>query len=367
MIPSESELRGAPQAVPITVLTGFLGTGKTTLLNRILNGNHGLRVAVLVNDFGAINIDADLVVGVEGDVISLANGCVCCSIRDDLLEAVTQVLARPERPEYVVLEASGVADPAGIAVTFTDAGLRDRIRLDSITCVVDAEQVFAAPEQMQLKLWQIGFADMLILNKVDLVGRNQIGKIKAWLDEHFHRYRLIEATHCDVPLEILLSGGRFDAVQLDAGEQNTSTGGNRDNRGIAGAVSPLPPVQDHDTHDCHDPHGEHHRHDHARAFSTWSYETKEPLSLDALREVASRLPVNIYRCKGVIHSADAPARRAVLQVVGKRVDLTLESEWGGRTPRTQIVAIGAAGSIDTSLLEETFASCVTAAAAETVA
>ena len=148
MMPLESEPHGASQAGPITVLTGFLGAGKTTLLNRILNGNHGLRVAVLVNDFGSINIDADLVVGIEnnGDVISLANGCVCCSIRDDLLDAVTQVLARPEQPEYVVLEASGVADPVGIAVTFTDAGLRDRIRLDSITCVVDAEQVFSAPE-----------------------------------------------------------------------------------------------------------------------------------------------------------------------------------------------------------------------------
>ncbi len=162
--------------VPLTVLTGFLGAGKTTLLNRILNGSHGLRIAVLVNDFGSINIDADLVVGIESDVISLANGCVCCSIRTDLLEAITNVLDRPERPEYVLLEASGVADPAGIAVTLTDTDLQDRLRLDSITCVMDAEQVFAAPEQMKLKLWQIGFSDLLVLNKVDLVGPAQIEK-----------------------------------------------------------------------------------------------------------------------------------------------------------------------------------------------
>src|SRR5271155_2402779 len=133
------------KVVPIAILTGFLGAGKTTLLNRILNGDHGLRVAVLVNDFGAINIDAELVVGVRDDVVSLSNGCVCCTIRDDLVDTVIATIDRPEAPEYILLEASGVADPSGIAMTFVDPELRDRIRLDSITCVVDADQVFAYP------------------------------------------------------------------------------------------------------------------------------------------------------------------------------------------------------------------------------
>ena len=202
--------------MPITILTGFLGAGKTTLLNRILTGNHGLRVGVLVNDFGSINIDAELVVGVEGNMISLANGCVCCQIRDDLVESVVALLARPESIEYILLEASGVADPAGIFVTFNDPNLRDRIRLDSVTCVVDADQVFAHPEYpplMELKLRQVGFADMLILNKVDLAGPEQVAKVRAWLDEHFNRLRIVETNYCEVPYEILLGVGRFDPAR----------------------------------------------------------------------------------------------------------------------------------------------------------
>jgi G3E family GTPase len=172
---------------------------------------------VLVNDFGSINIDADLVVGVEsdGDIISLVNGCVCCNVRDDLVTAVTQVMTRPKQPEYILLEASGVAEPSGIALTFMDEGMQGRIRLDSILCVVDAEQVFAAPEMMELKLRQVAFADMLILNKVDLVTREEIKQIKAWLDDRFHRYRLVESYQGNVPLEILLSVGRFDPSRLD--------------------------------------------------------------------------------------------------------------------------------------------------------
>jgi G3E family GTPase len=329
------DFRTGPPPIPLTILTGFLGAGKTTLLNRILNGNHGLKVAVLVNDFGSINIDAELVMGVESNVISLANGCICCTIRDDLVETVLETINRPERPEYILLEASGIAEPSGIAVTFNHPGFRDRIRLDSILCVVDAEQVFAAPETMELKLFQMAWADMVILNKVDLVDRNQIGKIKEWLDSRFHRYRLVEAIQADVPFPVLLSVGRFDPARLDDGKHL------KEGR-------------------CTDPHCNHecHHHDHAKAFSTWSYETDQPLSLEALRETASKLPANIYRAKGVIYTVDVPERRAVLQVVGRRVDISLEDGWGKRQRRTQIVAIGAPGAIDKEVLRDSFEQCL---------
>jgi len=332
----DHDLEAGSSPIPVTILTGFLGAGKTTLLNRILNGNHGLRVAVLVNDFGSINIDAELVVGVESKVISLANGCVCCTIRDDLIETVMEMINRPEHPEYILLEASGVAEPSSISMTFNNPNFRDRIRLDSILCVVDAEQLFAAPELMDLKIFQMACADMVILNKVDLVDVKQIAKIRTWLDSRFQRYRLIEAVRANVPLPVLLSAGCFEPARL--ANARLEDGGCTD------------ADRDHDHHDL----------DHAKAFSTWSYETDRALSLEALREALSKLPAPIYRAKGVIYTADAPERRAVLQVVGRRVDVSLMDAWGERTPRTQIVAIGAVGAIDGEKLRAAFEQCAPA-------
>ena len=314
--------------VPVTILTGFLGAGKTTLLNRILNGSHGLRVAVLVNDFGAINIDTELIVGVEDNAISLANGCVCCQIRDDLIETVEEVISRPENPEYILLEASGVADPSGIAFTFVQPNFRDRIRLDSIISIVDSEQIFAYPEYpdlQELKLRQIGFSDMVVLNKVDLVDEEQLQEVRDWIDSRMNRVRMVEAVQCKVPLEILLAAGRFDLQQLAESDDDQ----------------------------------QHAEADHGQTFDTWSFQSNQPLSLEALNEMVKReLPGSIYRCKGVVYAAESPEQRAILQVVGRRADVALGEAWGETTPSTQIVAIGAPGSIDSDELTALFEDCV---------
>lgn len=311
--------------VPVTILSGFLGAGKTTLLNRILNGDHGLRIAVLVNDFGSINIDADLVVGVEDDMISLANGCVCCQVRDDLVEAIDLLLQQPKPVDYVLLEASGVADPGSIYLTFADQKYHDRIRVDSITCVVDAEQVLVEnePEPVSLlKLRQIGFADLLIINKTDLAGDEQIARVRKWVDSHLNRVRIVESIQCNVSLEILLGAGRFDASKID---------------------SDRPASQQ----------------DHGAEFQRWSFETVEPVSLRSLRKmVRTKLPAGVYRCKGIVHSSDNPDHRSILQVVGRRCDITMDRPWDQQPPGTRIVAIGESGTLQPERLQNLFENCI---------
>ncbi len=192
-------------AVPVTVVGGFLGAGKTTLVNHILRGGHGLKVAVLVNDFGAVNIDAALIASAEGGLYSLSNGCICCGLNQGLVEQLEELLASQAGIDHIVIEASGAADPSRIMDTVRYARFSGRLRADAVVTVVDAagfeEAVAAAPGLAQA---QIGAADLLVLNKTDLVDRE---KLDAWRARWtFADTRIVETTQARVPFGILFAG-----------------------------------------------------------------------------------------------------------------------------------------------------------------
>ena len=218
-------------------------------------------------------------------------------------------------------------------MTFLDQKYEGLLRLDSITCIVDAEAIFAHCDDAALntlKMRQIGFADLVVLNKVDLVGPEHIEVIKEWIGHHLNRIRIIEATRCDVPLEILLAVGRFHPANVVSQREDSD-------------------VEDHEHHHGH--------WDVGTMFQTWSYESDRPFSLEALRQmVRKELPASIYRCKGIIFAADSPNQRFTLQAVGRRTEISELGGWGERAPRTQIVAIGAV--IDDQELSDKFDACL---------
>ncbi len=328
------------QPIPVTIITGFLGSGKTTLLNRILHAEHGLRVAVLVNDFGAINIDTQLVVGMEEDTISLANGCICCTIRDDFLKATLDLLQRPQPPEYIVVETSGVSDPLEVALTFRSTR---RVRIDSILTVVDAEQILSLDRRHEaLSVHQVGMADIVILNKVDLVNGAQLQSARDYIRDIVPRARIIETTQADVPLELLLNVGQFEVERLASRQPHD--------------IHVHAESEEHE----HEDDDHHHSHtDHTLVFSTWSWRSSQPVSFRALQRMVNRLPETIYRAKGIFFLADAPGQKGILQVVGRRASLALtQDEWENTAPHSQLVVIGAEGSVDGDTLNQRIEACL---------
>jgi G3E family GTPase len=329
----KSQFSASP--IPVTIITGFLGSGKTSLLNHILNSDHGLRIAVLVNDFGAANIDAELIVGVEGETVSLANGCICCTIRGDLLRAVSRLIQQDNPPDYLIVETSGVSDPIAVAQTFLMAEVNSYVQVDGIITLVDAEQIHTLPSSSKmLAIDQVAAADIVVLNKVDLVSAQALQQVKEWITEVTPNARILETTYGKAPLELVLSVGKYALEKLAQREQ-------RDVH-----VRPAGGDTQHE-----------HSQDHKLVFSTWSYQTDEPLHHAALTNAVNRLPGAIFRAKGILWLDDAMESKSILHVVGKRANLGIAGAWGNVKPSSQIVAIGSAGEVDPDLLYKLFDVC----------
>ena len=331
--------------IPVTIISGFLGAGKTTLLNYLLNAKHGLRVAVLVNDFGAINIDAALVTGVSGEsTIDLSNGCICCSIRDDLFEAVLQLIQRPDPPEYIVVETSGVSDPVAVSLTFIAPQLQSQTRVDSVITVVDSEHIGQIEGKgRELALDQIATADMVVLNKIDLVDKIERKALAHFIRKRAPSARILDAIHGAVPLDMVLGVGAYDLSRF--------------------ANKPELDIHVHSGDRAHAHNStevEHHEHhEHTLVYNTWSYTTDQPLSRRALLDAVKSLPPTIYRAKGIVLLDDTPHQKGIVHFAGQRTRLIMEEAWDNERPQTQLVFIGEEDGICADDLQTLFNACRT--------
>lgn len=329
---SESPAMDAPkQGMPVTIITGFLGSGKTTLLNHILSNQQGLKTAVLVNEFGEIGIDNELIVSTDENMVELNNGCICCTINNDLVDAVYKVLERQENLDYLVVETTGLADPLPVALTFLGTELRDLTRLDSIITVVDAANYSLDLFNSQAAYSQIAYGDVIILNKTDLVEPSALDELESKINEIKEGARIIRTKRSQVPLPLILSVGLFESDKYFESEHKHDHDHEHHDHDHSQC--------EHDHHDHHD----HHHHDHSHhlendGFTSISFQSDKPLAIRKFQYfLDNQLPSTIFRAKGIIWFDESP-KRHIFHLCGKRFTLD-DEEWKGE-PKNQLVLIG---------------------------
>ncbi len=348
--------------LPVTIITGFLGSGKTTLLNHILTNQDGLKTAVLVNEFGEVGIDNDLLVTTGDDtMVELSNGCICCTINNDLLEAVYKVLERREKIDYLVVETTGLADPLPVALTFLGTELRDLTRLDSIVTLVDAENYSVDLFNSQAAYNQIAYGDIILLNKVDLVDEGDLDLLELKVRDIKEGARILRTTQSQVPLPLILSVGLFESDKYFEPDQQESQHGHNHGKNDHPHGHSAHDHHDHSNCDHEHDHCEHdHEHDHSHShldvdgFTSISIERDQPLAIRKFQYfLDNKLPDNVFRAKGILWF-DESEKRHIFHLSGKRFSLE-DEEWNGRFHRTQLVLIGQ--NLDHEALEAEIEKC----------
>ncbi len=319
------------QGIPVSIITGFLGSGKTTLLNHILTQQQGLKTAVLVNEFGEIGIDNELIISSDDDIVELNNGCICCTINEDLVKTVQKILERKEKLDYLIVETTGVADPVPVAVTFLSTELRGKTRLDSIITLVDCDNFYAKTrEESMAAQQQITYGDVILLNKTDLVESQVVAKIEDKIRQQRPNARILQTVKGNVSLPLILSVGLFESDRYFQEETSHSEHDHEHDQ------------HHHHHHEHHHHHHEHHHHhsDHLDedGFTSLSFETEQPLDIRKFQYfLDNQMPESVFRAKGILWIKGSPARH-IFHLSGKRFGIE-DDEWEG-IPKNQLVFIG---------------------------
>ena len=353
---------------PVTVLTGYLGAGKTTLLNRILSEDHGKRYAVIVNEFGEVGIDNDLIVGADEEVFEMNNGCVCCTVRGDLIRVLSGLMKRKGKFDAIIVETTGLADPGPVAQTFfVDDEVRAKTALDSVTAVVDAKHLPLRLGDSKEAIEQIAFADQIILNKTDLVSEDELEEVESAIRTLNPLAPIHRAQRSNVPLETILGRHSFDLERITSLEPDFLNPAH----GEPGHV--------HDEHCDHDhgPGHDHHHHDHGHAdghdhhghihdhvaesgIRGISLTSEKPLHGNRftawLNNVLQTQGPDILRAKGIVDVA-GENRRLVFQAVHMILEGDYQGDWKPSEKRySRMVLIGR--NLDEAKLREGFESTV---------
>jgi len=319
-----------PAPIPVTVLTGYLGAGKTTLLNRILTGSHGRKYAVVINEFGELGVDNDLVVDVDEEVFEMNNGCICCTVRGDLIRIVGALIRR-RGLDGIIIETTGLADPAPVAQTFfVDDTVRERTRLDAIITVVDAKHLLARLQDSHEAEEQVAFADVIVLNKTDLVGADELATVERRIRAINPHAVVHHARHGEVPIADLLDRGAFDLNRVLEIEPAFLTGENE--------------------------------HEHDDAIQSVSLEADAPLDQGKFQEWIGELLAarggDLLRTKGILDFA-GESDRFVFQAVHMIADGDFVGPWrDGAGRRSKLVFIGR--NLNRPQLRRGFEACLSA-------